>query len=199
MPAAVALLLTMYRTAWVALVVAVMVTTLSSATRWRAVGMLATLLVISVGVLLSPLGEQIIARLQTFGDLRDASAMERLGQIWELWSLPHGGTVGMGFSSVDVGVAGAAAVDGMIIAAWFSMGIVFGMLCIAGLLGAIARAVIVGRAENSAVGIALAALAVAQLVQMPLASIASGELGILFWIFTSLACPVRHVRMEGAP
>ncbi|MFE1602322.1 O-antigen ligase domain-containing protein [Methylobacterium sp. ID0610] len=187
-PAALALLLSMYRTAWISLAAGLLFCLLFQATRRRAVGVLVGVAAaVAVAATLTPFGEVIGDRLATLGSgTGDDSARERLEQYVTLWNLPDSGLIGNGFTVTDVGSAGAMAIDGMIVSCWVTMGIVVGMICIAALLLAAGRAIAAawgGRAEAVVVG----AMACGALVQIPLSNVASGELGVLFWIVAVLA------------
>ena len=121
-------------------------------------------------------------RLASFGQGgQDGSAQERLQQYVTLWDLPDSSVVGIGFSTVDVGTAGAMAVDGMIIACWLAMGIPVGILCLFGFVWAAALPIFEAFRARTAQAVVIAAFGLGALVQLPLANLAAGELGVLFW------------------
>jgi hypothetical protein len=194
-PAALALLLSQYRTAWLSLLVGVLFCLLLAQTRRRAVFILAALLGAAViAVTLTPFADVIGDRLATLGEgSQDGSARERIEEFVTLWKQPDSALFGSGFTVTDVGSAGAMPVDGMIIACWVAMGIVVGLVCLSGFIWAAVNAIREAWRGRSAEAIVVGALGCGALVQMPLANISSGELGFLFWTFAALAsfAPLR--------
>ncbi|GJD73712.1 O-antigen ligase domain-containing protein [Methylobacterium goesingense] len=187
-PAAFALLLSMYRTAWLSLALGVAFCLLFAATRGRAAGMMVVTVLAVAGASVTPFGGVIGERLASIGSgAQDDSARERLEQYVHLWNLPDSEIFGRGFTVTDVGSAGAMAIDGMIVSCWVTMGLVVGLCCLAGLLLAIGRAIDGARRDGGPEAVVVGALACGALVQMMLANIASGELGVLFWTFVVLA------------
>jgi hypothetical protein len=188
-PAVFALLLSLYRTAWLSLAAGLLFLLLPAATRKRAaaailLGLAGLIVVAGVVLPLSEIGE----RLGTFGAVgEDGSAQERLAQFVFLWNQWDSGLFGVGFTVADVGSAGALAIDGMITTCWQYMGIVVGLLCLSGLVWASGNAIAAGLRGRSRETIMIGALGVGALVQLPLANISSGELGFLFWTFAALA------------
>ncbi len=86
-------------------------------------------------------------------------------------------------------------IDGQIIACWLTMGIPVGLLCLAayGWAGLMAIASAWRTADRD--GVVLGAVALgAVVVQMPLATISSGELAVLFWMFAAIAGARREQR-----
>jgi hypothetical protein len=80
-------------------------------------------------------------------------------------------------------------IDGMIVACWLSMGIIVGAFCLTALCWAIGNAVAVTWTDPSSEAIVIGALALGALLQLPLASITSGENGFFFWTFAVLLGP----------
>jgi hypothetical protein len=196
LPAALGLLLSLYRTAWLSLAISIMFCLLFSGTRRRA-GMIVIGIGIAVvlAVLLTPFGDVVMDRLSTLGEgSQDGSAQERLEEFITLWNLPDSSLFGSGFSNTDVGAAGAMPVDGMIVACWLGMGIVVGAFCLTGLCWAIGNAIAVAWTDPAPEAIVIGALALGALLQLPLASIASGENGFFFWTFAVLLGPGLTAR-----
>jgi hypothetical protein len=196
-PAAIALLLSLYRTAWIALFAAILFCTLFGATRRRSMSIwIGLAAAIFVAATLTPFGDVIGDRLSTFGEgSQDGSARERLEQFINLWTLDDSGLFGIGFSSVDVGVAGSMAVDGMLISCWLSMGIVVGLLCLFGLFWALWSALTAALRDTRPSMVLVGAFGLFELVQVPLANVTAGELGFLFWTFTTLSLvPPSHAK-----
>ena len=188
-PAIVSLLLSLYRTAWMSLAAAILFCLLFAATRRRATIILLFLVIAAVLVLTAtPFAQVVDDRLATLlQGSQDDSARERLGQFAILWSRWDSVLFGDGFTKTDVGVAGAMAVDGMLVTAWITMGIVGGIACLSGLIWAAGNAIAGAWRGLDPRAVVIGALACGALVQLPLADIASGELGFLFWTFAALA------------
>jgi hypothetical protein len=190
-PAALGLLLSLYRTAWISLAVSILFCLLFSATRRRAGMILIGIgVAVALAVLFTPFGDIVVDRLSTLGEgTQDGSAQERLEEFITLWNLPDSSLFGSGFTITDVGAAGAMPVDGMIIACWLSMGIMVGGFCLAALLWTIGNAIAVVAIDPAPGAVVIGALALGALAQAPLASITSGESGFLFWTFAVLLAP----------
>ena len=181
--AALALMLTLYRTAWLGLAAPVLFCLLFAATRRKALfTIFLFVLAIILAIMFTPFGDVIADRLSTFTDTaNDSSGRQRLEQFFILWSMPLGGLFGHGFSNVDTGVAGALAIDGMIAMSWFSMGIAVGMIHLATVIFLALRPVLASLVNPVPDAIVTGALAAGFLTQMPLATITSAEMGFLFW------------------
>ncbi len=196
LPAVLALALSLYRTAWMSLAAGVLFCLLMPATRARAGGAI-TLLAgsIAAALVFTPFGDTLAERFATFGDAsNDGSGQERLAEFAFLWSLPGSGLFGIGFPSIDTGTAGAVALDGMIAICWACMGIVAGLVCLGSLFYTIGLAIAPALRSGTRESVVLGALACGWLVQLPLACVASGELGFLFWTTTALAACMPQAR-----
>jgi hypothetical protein len=191
LPAILALLLSQYRTAWLALIVTLIFCAAKDVTRGRAASHLALAAsAVAIFVTLTPFGETLLARLSSFLDpSEDYSGQERLSQFWRFWNARDSYIMGTGFSSGDVMVAGQAGVDGMLAGLWSTMGIVVGLLCLTAVLSIVANAIRVGWRARDPKTAVLGGLAVGWLFQMPLATIIVGELGFLFWMTTVVLMP----------
>jgi hypothetical protein len=189
--AALGLLLSLYRTAWIALAISILFCLLFSPTRRRAGIILVGIgIAVLLAILFTPFGDLIVERLSSLSEgTGDGSAQERLGEFVTLWNLPDSSLFGSGFTITDVGAAGALPIDGMIIACWLAMGIVVGTFCLTALVWAIGNAIGVASTEGTAEAIVVGALALGALTQLPLANITSGENGFLFWTFAVLLAP----------
>jgi hypothetical protein len=188
-PAALSLLLSLYRTAWLSLAVGVLFCLLFASTRRRAGIILFGILVAAViAATLSPFADVIGERLATLSQgTQDGSVQERMEQYVTLWNQWDSSLFGVGFTTTDVGTAGAMPVDGMIISCWLTMGIIVGLVCLSGLMWAAANAVAAAWRDSRPELIAVGALGCGALMQLPLANLASGEFGFLFWTFAVLA------------
>ena len=196
MPAALGLLLSLYRTAWISLAVSILFCLFFAGTRRRAGMILAGIgIAVLLAVLFTPFGDIVIDRLSTLSEgTHDGSAQERLEEFITLWNLPDSSVFGSGFTITDVGAAGAMPIDGMIIACWLSMGIVVGGFCLAALFWAIGNALAIAWIDPAPQAVVIGALALGALAQIPLANIASGEIGFLFWSFAALLAPKLEPR-----
>jgi hypothetical protein len=189
LPAVLALALSLYRTSWISLAASALFCVFFAKTRAKAgAALLMLAAVVIAALLLTPFDDVIADRLATLGDTsNDGSAQERLFEFQVLWDRPGGGLLGVGFPAIDTGTAGAIPIDGMFAISWACMGIVVGLVGLASLIaliiGAMARAPKSGERE----GILLGALAFGWLVQLPLAGIAYGEIGFLFWMTIAMA------------
>jgi hypothetical protein len=189
LPAALALLLSLYRTAWLSLAAVIVFCAFFPMTRVRAMYLVAGVgVAICVAFLAPESGEVIGDRLATLAELQsDGSGAERLGEFATLWNLPDTAIFGRGFVAEDVAVAGAQPLDGMPAVLWMSMGIPLGLLAIAALLLVIHRAISRAFQWPCVSNVLLGGLGLGFLIQLPLASIVAGELGFLFWLLTGVA------------
>jgi len=188
LPAALGLLLSLYRTAWLSLAIGILFCLMFSATRRRAGVILVGIgIAVLLAVVLTPFGDVVADRLSTLSEgSQDGSAQERLEEFVTLWNLPDSSLFGSGFTITDVGAAGAMPVDGMIVACWLSMGIVVGGFCLTALCWAIGNAIVAAWTDLSADAVMIGALAMGALLQLPLANMTSGENGFFFWTFAVL-------------
>ncbi|MFY8113229.1 MAG: O-antigen ligase family protein [Rhabdaerophilum sp.] len=186
-PCAIAFMLSMYRTAWISSAVVIAFCLLFHITRGRAFGAIVGSVAMILVALMTPFSEVITDRFASFFEgSNDSSARERFDQFVSLWEMPMSQLFGIGFSNVDVGVAGAMAVDGLFITCWLSMGLVVGMICIAALFLACGNAILAAFVTPSRNAIIVGALALGAIVHFPLANIMAGESGFLFWTFVVL-------------
>lgn len=191
-PAALGLLLSLYRAGWLGLALGVMFCMVFAATRVRAVTTgIGIAIAATCAVLFTPFGDAIFTRLQSLGSgSEDGSGAERLEQFVTLWNAPDSYLWGVGFTFTDVGVAGAMAIDGQIIASWVTFGIPVGMICLAAYFWVALWSVSAAWRMPTREGVVLGAIALGGvLIHMPLTSIASGEIGVLFWMVFAMACP----------
>jgi len=192
-PAALGLLLSLYRTSWITLAVGVMFCLVFPATRTRAVSITVGLVgAVIITVLFTPFADVITSRLESLGSVsQDSSGSERLDEFVTLWNAPDSMVLGSGFTITDVGVAGAMPIDGQIIASWVTMGIPVGLICLAAYVWVALAATGAAWRMPTREGVVLGALAIsALLIQMPLTSISSGEVSALFWMLVAMACPI---------
>lgn len=199
-PSVLGLMLSMYRTAWIALAIGLLFGLFHKRTVRRATMLLVAVPVLAAAVILfTPAGDALSERLETFGSASsDASGQERLGEYADLLNTDGGTLWGNGFGSTDVLQAGAVAQDGQLVVTWFSMGLVVGIINVAALLW-VAFLGIRGAWRNDTLeGVAVAGIIAGMVVQLPLAVIAASEIGFLFWSFAAIGAalpsPVRSDR-----
>ncbi len=198
-PAAIALMLSQYRTAWLVMAAAIGFCILFSPTRSRATFAIFGVAAMIFIALLTPFGETISDRFATLGQgADDGSARERLEQFIWLWNKPDSGLIGSGFSTIDVGSAGTVAVDGMIISCWLTMGIVIGLVCLTACAWAAGKMIFSALAQRDRHSVVVGALGCGALVQIPLAGFLSGELAFLFWAFAVLLITPSNTVLERA-
>lgn len=187
-PALVSFLLSQYRTAWIALALALLFCLLFRPTRMRAGLVLAGLVVAGLfAATVPPFSDVIADRLATLTEgSQDGSAQERLEQYALLWNMPDSSVAGIGFTTTDVGVAGSMAIDGMIIACWLMMGIPVGIVCLLGFVAVALLPVREAFRTRRLEAIVPGALALGAIAQFPLANLGAGELGVLFFLFAAL-------------
>jgi hypothetical protein len=190
-PAAFALLLSSYRTAWISLAVGILFCLLFGSTRRKA-GFISVgiVVVVVLAATLTPFGDSIAERVATLGEgSQDGSAQERLEEFITLWNQWDSSAIGSGFVTTDAGTAGAMPIDGMIIACWLTMGIFFGLVCLGTLVWASLNTVWTAWLDTSREAVIVGALGLGALIQIPLANITSGEAGFFFWTFAVLSTP----------
>jgi hypothetical protein len=195
LPAALGLLLSLYRTSWITLAVGVLFCMAFQPTRKRA--LLTTIAILGAAVaavVFTPFGDVITSRFETLGSIsEDSSGSERLEEFVALWNAPGSTLMGAGFTITDVGVAGAMPIDGQIIASWVTMGIPVGLICLSAYVWVSLRATSAAWRMPTREGVVLGSLAFsALLIQMPLTGVASGEVSALFWMLIAMACPIDH-------
>lgn len=187
-PSVLGLMLSMYRTAWIALAIGVLFGLFHRRTMRRAAVLLVAVPVLGAAVVLfSPAGDALSERLGTFGAVSDdASGQERLGEYAELLNTDNGTLIGNGFGSTDVMQAGALAQDGQFVVSWYSMGLVVGIVSVAALFWVAALAILGAWRSDTLEGIAVAGIVAGMVAQMPLAVISASEIGFLFWSLAAI-------------
>lgn len=192
-PAALGLLLSLYRTSWLTLALGILFCMCFQSTRKRALAMaLGIAGLAAAAILFTPFDQVISDRLESLGSgAQDGSSAERLEEFVTLWNTPDSMVIGSGFTVGDAGSAGTMPIDGQIIASWNTMGIPVGLVCLAAYICVALWATSSAWRRPSQEGVVLGALAFsAILIQMPLTSIASGEVSALFWMLAAMACPI---------
>jgi hypothetical protein len=194
LPSSLGLLLSMYRTAWLALAAGVVFCLLFGRTRLRAVLILAALAcAVVIAVIATPFGDAISQRLATFSSApsQDGSGQERIAEYVALYNADASMLAGVGFTLPDPGIPGVMAVDGQIILAWLCMGLIVGLISLTAILWVAGQALLQVWRHRDPVRVTLGAITVGALVQIPLAGMAEGEIGVLFWVFAAIATTGR--------
>ena len=187
-PSMLGLMLSMYRAAWTALALGLLLGLCHGRTVRRAAILLGAVALLAAAiVLLTPAGEAGGERSSPYGSTAsDASGQERLAGYAELLDADGGTLWGNGFGSTDVMRAGASAQDGQLLVTWFLMGLIVGIIEVSALLW-IAFLGIRGAWRNDTLeGVAVAGIIAGMLVQSPLAAVSAGEIGFLFWSFAAI-------------
>lgn len=189
LPVSMALLLTLYRTAWIALIAGMLFCFLFRGTRRRA-GLIAVVLTLAVSAsaLTGPFEQVVMNRLETLdrGMSNDVSAEERLGELSTIYADADEMGVGRGLGALSGVTLTTMPVDGMPVACLLSMGLAVGTSCLIAIIWAAGRAIVCSSKAGTMSAIVLGGQVVGFLTQFPLASIVSGELGFLFWLVVAL-------------
>ncbi|MDP9096965.1 MAG: O-antigen ligase domain-containing protein [Pseudomonadota bacterium] len=195
-PSVLSLMLSTYRTAWIALAIGTVFGLFHRRTVRRAAMLLIAVPLLAAGVVLfSPAGDALSERLGTFSTVSDdASGMERLGEYAELLNTDGGTLIGNGFGNTDVMQAGAMAQDGQFVVSWYSMGLVVGIVNVASVLWLAVLAIQRAWRSDTPEGIAVAGIIAGMVVQMPLAVISASEIGFLFWSLAAIGAALPPAR-----
>ncbi len=187
---ALSLLLSQYRTAWIAMSIGVVYSWLYPKTRGRAsviavVAVIVAILAVTSG---GPIGDVISQRFDTLGQgAEDGSAKERMSEYHDFYLMTDDYIFGQGFSRLIGDIPGLVALDGTIISCYLVMGIFVGTLCISALIWAAYSAVSKIALNDSPMRVATGAVVIGMILTMPLAGITAGESGFLFWSFVAIA------------
>ncbi len=196
-PASVALMLCQARTAWLGLAAAILYTLLCARTKARAAFMVATIAVIGTGaVVATPLGEVISTRLETLSHSpgNDGSARDRFADLNFILAHPEFYLVGQGFGVTETtgySSQSTRANDGIIVASVTAMGMVVGVVFIAGFLWICLLALSGLGLGAPSEFVAAGALILGAVVSSPLNNPLGAEFGILFWSTIAVASRVR--------
>ena len=184
------LLFTFYRTAWIAVVLGIGYCALFPRTRERA-GAISILVVIAVILAAgsADFGDAIMDRLETFtGSVsEDGSGKMRLSQLFEVYRMVDGMAVGLGFSRLSTPFNGVDSVDGEVVTAFITMGVVVGSIYIVALVWAALQALSRIKGTTDPRLIVTGAVIIGMVASIPLTSVTSGEIGLLLWLFIALA------------
>jgi len=184
------LLFTYYRTAWISLALGIGYCAMFSRTRERA-GLIAVVIVAATALAAfnADFGDAVMDRLGSLtGSVADdGSGKARLGQLFEVYRLSDQMVAGRGFAQLATPFNGIDAADGEVVTAIIAMGVPVGTIYLIGLVWAGLQAL--GRVRHSrdprliVTGAVIAGL----LAAIPLTSVTSGEIGLLFWTFIAVA------------
>ena len=188
LPVCMGLLLSMYRTAWISLVVGVIYCAAFNRTRGRAgliVASIAVAIVLAAGS--TEFGQVIVDRLATLGGSvsEDGSGKERLQQFMAFYTNLDDFLIGRGFVGEEFN--GTNALDGEVMLTLVAQGVLVGTLQLAALAWAAFQAL--GRIDGAGTTTRIVAggVILGLVAQMPLATISFGEIGALFWTFVGVA------------
>jgi hypothetical protein len=200
-PVCLALLLSSYRTAWIAIAVGIVFTCMFNATRGRAVLLMVCLFAAAAAaVLLTPFGDVIGDRLATLlGDpAQDGSGHERLTEIIRLYSDQDHYLFGNGLAGARVVDPQMLGIDGQFVASAVAMGIFIGNIHLIALVWAALQGVFSLEQNAPPVWLVAGAIVVGNVAVLPLAIISSGEVGLPVWIFAALLTARRQSLTQAA-
>ena len=192
-PIVTALLLCSYRTAWIGLAVGIIYCALQGSTRRRAV-LISIWIVAGAAVILATtsFGDKVVDRIASFeAPSTDGSGQARWDEYVAIAEHPEQVLVGLGIGGLgpfgDFQPRQSIIVDGIVIDAIMLMGLIGGSLYLLALLWASMQGMSATFRASDPRAVAAAAIIVANLVAIPLASITRGEVGFLFWTFVGAA------------
>ncbi len=196
LPVSLGLLLSMYRTAWISLVVGVLYCAVFNRTRGRA-----GLIVVSIAVATvlaagsTEFGQAIVERLATLGGsvADDGSGRERLAQYVLFYRDLEGSLVGRGIAAA----ATTEYIDGEIMASLYYLGLLVGSVFIAAILWGAVQALGRIQGRDGPTRIVNGAIVLGLVAQLPLGVISGGEMGVLFWTFLGVATAQVTRRAPG--
>ena len=193
LPIVTALLLSSYRTAWIGLAAGIIYCGLQSATRRRA-AVMSIWIVVGAAIILATtsFGDKVMERFASFeAPSADGSGQARWDEYVAIADHPEQLLVGLGIGGLgpfgDLQPRQSIIVDGIVIDAIMLMGLIGGSLYLAALLWASMQGLAVTFRTSDPRAVAAAAIIIANLAAVPLASITRGEAGFLFWAFTGAA------------
>ncbi len=193
LPVSIGLALSLYRTAWIALAVGMLYCACFLRTRQRSI--LLVLAVVAAGLVAAnttEFGDKLVQRVASFGQAsEDGSGRERVEQLVAIYNDADNLLIGGGLASLRLPRAGLLAVDGEVVAALLAMGVIVGPVFLLALAWTGLQALARVRGRDGPTAIVCGAVVLGALAQMPLASITSGELGFLFFLFVGLATARR--------
>lgn len=194
-PACVGLLLSQFRTAWIGLAVGLVFFMVLPRTRRRSalfvVFLAAALTIVATA---TPFADVVTKRLETLqsSPTEDGSGSARLEQGQYLWDHLDEFILGYGLApqSADYRIQQAFAADGAVIISFVEMGLVVGTISLLALgwagLVAISRSWLV----REPLVVAAGGIVAAQLIDVPLTGVTTGELGFLTWTFIAILISV---------
>lgn len=193
LPIVTALLLCSYRTAWIGLAAGVIYCALQGSTRRRA-AVMSIWIVAGAAIILATtsFGDKVIDRIASFeAPSSDGSGQARWDEYVVIAEHPEQVLVGLGIGGLgpfgDLQPRQTIIADGIVIDAVMLMGLIGGSLYLLALLWAAMQGLSATFGTEDRRSVAAAAIIVANLVAIPLASITRGEVGFLLWTFVGSA------------
>jgi len=184
------LLFTYYRTAWISLALGIGYCAMFGRTRERA-GLIAVVIVAATALAAfnADFGDAVMDRIGSLtGSVsEDGSGKARLGQLFEVYRLSDEMVVGRGFAQLATPFNGIDAADGEVVTSIIAMGVPVGCIYLIGLVWAGVQALGRVRHSRNPQLIVTGAMIAGLLAAVPLTSITSGEIGLLFWTFIAVA------------
>lgn len=190
-PACVGLLLSQFRTAWIGLAVGLAFFMILPRTRRRSV-LFVVFLVVAVTVVATatPFADVVTKRLETLqsSPTQDGSGSARLEQGQYLLNHLDDFMFGYGLApaSSDYRIQQAFLADGVVIISFIDMGLVVGTISLIALGWAGLMAISRGWGVREPLVVAASGIVAAQLIDVPLTGVTTGELGFLNWTFIAI-------------
>ncbi len=195
-PILVGLMLSSYRTAWIALGLGVACCGLNAATRARA-GLVTAGAAVAIAVVLATtsFGDDVIDRFSTLGAVsEDGSGQVRTGDLGLLLDHADQLAVGLGLGSLGpfgdmqprVSVVPTNAVDGIVLSSVLMMGLAGGSLYITGVLWAAFQKLVAALTSANPRLVTAGAIVLANTAVLPLTDVTRGEIGFVFWAFVGI-------------
>lgn len=190
---ALSLMLSQYRTAWIAMLCGIGYGFIYPSTRARSngVGVCAVIAGILATTLGGPIGDVVSQRFDSLSQgSKDGSAVERISEFVDFYAQVDQYLYGKGLGILTRPVPGLVAVDGTVIGCFLSMGIIVGSLCLIALIWAAVRAIMHTRMTSNSMQVANSAVVFGMIITLPLAGITASESGFLFWCFVGIATAI---------
>ena len=191
-PACLGLLLSQFRTAWLGLIIGLVFFFVLPSTRRRS-GLFVLFMVAAVTVTATatPFADVVTHRLETLqsSPTEDGSGSARLEQGDYLYAHLEDFVIGYGFipqSSNGKLERNLSVVDGAIVISIIDMGLIVGALSLVALCWAGLAAIRQSWAVREPLFVAAGGIVAAQLIDTPLTSVTTGELGFLTWTFIAI-------------
>lgn len=201
-PILIGLLLSLYRTAWIAVAISMIFCLFFNSTRGRAFQFITLLFFVgAVAILVTPFGPELSDRLMTLtGDpAQDGSGHERLHEYVHLYTDQSRYIFGNGLSGKVMADPDMLGIDGQPIASAFVMGIFVGNIHLLSFIWACLQSVFPTRKSASPIWLVAGAFVLGNVFVLPLVAIAGGEMSVPVWILVALLSARQQCRASTRP